>query len=125
MSMETPVEGWFANLANTANPYQKKEDDRGLEILAVLRILNQIDSRIDQNFIEISGNGKVSIKIDNNKREISQLSSGFSAILRIVQAIVSGYGNFSNEVNIESVRGVVLIDEIESHLHLGWQHVTH
>jgi predicted ATP-binding protein involved in virulence len=121
MSMITSVESWFANLANTANPYQRKEDNRGHEIKTVLRILNLIDSRIDSEFIEISGSGKVSIKVEKINREVSHLSSGFSSILRIVQSIVSGYGNFSNEVNIEKVRGVVLIDEIESHLHLSWQ----
>ena len=121
LNMDTPIENWFTTLANSANPYQKKEDNRGFEMKTVLSVLNRIDSRIDDEFIEITGGGKVNIMIDQVKRDITRLSSGFSAILKMTQAIVSGYGNFSNDLNLERVKGYVLIDEIDSHLHPGWQ----
>ena len=52
---------------------------------------------------------------------LAELSSGFTSLVKLVQAIVSGYAAFTNEVQLRHVRGVVLIDEIESHLHAQWQ----
>lgn len=121
INMDSSIEQWFVTLAQSSNPYQKKEDNRGFEIESVIKILHEIDNRIDPEFLEISGGGRVSLKIEGQKRELSQLSSGFSSIVKIIQAIVSGYGYFTNETNIQKVKGIVLIDEIESHLHLTWQ----
>lgn len=39
----------------------------------------------------------------------------------MIQSIVSGYGYFTNETHLQNVKGIVFIDEIESHLHLSWQ----
>lgn len=121
MNMENSIEEWFVTLARSSNPYQKKEDNREIEIKTVIRLLHEIDSRIDPGFLEISGDARVSLKIEGQKRELSQLSSGFTSILKLVQAIVSGYGYFTNEVQLQHIKGIVLIDEIESHLHLTWQ----
>ncbi len=119
--MGTSIEEWFVTLARSSNPYQKKEDNRDVEIKTVIRLLSEIDNRIDSEFMEISGDDRVSLKIENQKRELSQLSSGFASILKLIQAIVSGYGYFTNETNLQHVKGIVFIDEIESHLHLTWQ----
>lgn len=121
LNMDTDIEGWFVTLAQSANPYQKQEDNREVEIKTVLKLLHEIDGKIDPQFLEIAGDGRVSLKIDGQKRELSHLSTGFASILKMLQAIVSGYGYFTNEVQLQNVRGIVLIDEIESHLHLSWQ----
>lgn len=121
IGMDAGIEEWFVTLAQSSNPYQKKEDNRGFEIDTVVKILHQIDGRIDPNFLEISGNNRVSLRIEGQKRALSELSSGFASIVKLIQAIVSGYGYFTNEANIQHVKGTVLIDEIESHLHLSWQ----
>jgi len=121
LNMDVGLDQWFVKLAQSSNPYQKKEDNREVELKAVLEILHKIDSRIDANFLEIPGDNRVSLKIEGQKRQLSQLSSGFASLLKIVQSIVSGYGYFTNETQLQNVKGIVLIDEIESHLHLGWQ----
>lgn len=121
LNMATSIEEWFVTLARSSNPYQKKEDNRDVEIKTVIRLLSEIDNRIDPEFMEIGGDDRVSLKIENQKRELSQLSSGFASILKLIQAIVSGYGYFTNETNLQNVKGIVFIDEIESHLHLTWQ----
>ena len=121
LNMGTSIEEWFITLARSSNPYQKKEDNRDVEIKTVIRLLSEIDNRIDPEFMEISGDDRVSLKIENQKRELSQLSSGFASILKLIQAIISGYGYFTNETNLQHVKGIVFIDEIESHLHLTWQ----
>ncbi|PID62764.1 MAG: cytochrome C nitrite reductase [Gammaproteobacteria bacterium] len=112
---------WIVQRAQSANKYQSKEDNREVEITTLLTLLNKIDERIDAEFLEIAGNGRVFIQVEGQKRELSELSSGFTAILKILQAIIAGYSYFTNEVHIQQVRGMVLIDEIESHLHNEWQ----
>lgn len=121
LNMDTNLEEWIIQRAQSANPYQSKEDNRKIEIDTLLSLLNKIDNRIDPEFLEISGSNRVFIKIENQKRELSDLSSGFTSLLKIIQSIVAGYSYFTNEQQIANVRGVVLIDEIESHLHNEWQ----
>ena len=121
LNMDTGIEEWFVTLAQSANPYQKQEDNRDIEIRVVLELLNKLDQRIDPKYLQISGDGRVMLKIDGQPRELSQLSTGFASILKILQAIISGYGYFTNETRLQQVKGIVLIDEIESHLHLSWQ----
>ncbi len=121
LNMDTGIEEWFVTLAQSANPYQKQEDNRDIEIRVVLELLNKIDSRIAPKYMQISGDGRVNLKIDGQPRELSHLSTGFASILKMLQAIVSGYGYFTNETRLQQVKGIVLIDEIESHLHLSWQ----
>ncbi|WP_373823994.1 AAA family ATPase [Neisseria dentiae] len=121
LNMDTNIEEWVIQRAQSANPYQVKEDNRKVEIDTLLDLLNRIDKRIDKDFLEISGSNRVFIKVEDKKTELSDLSSGFTSILKIIQSIIAGYSYFTNEVQIANVRGVVLIDEIESHLHNEWQ----
>lgn len=123
LNMDTPIEEWFIQRAISANDYQSKEDNREVELLTVLRVLNKIDTRISaekKNF-KIIGGKTVSFILDGEERRLNELSSGFASLIKIVQAIVAGYSFFTNADEIENVAGYVLIDEIESHLHIEWQ----
>ncbi len=115
------IHEWIVQRAQSANPYQAKEDNREVEITILLSLLNKFDNKIDFKFLEISGNNRVFIKVADKKTELSELSSGFASILKIMQSIIAGYSYFTNETNIAHVKGVVFIDEIESHLHTKWQ----
>lgn len=121
LNMGSNLDAWFVKVAQSATPFQKAEDNRAIELYTVLDLMRKIDSRIDPKFLEISGDGRVSLQVDGQKRELAQLSTGYASILKMLQAIVSGYGYFTNEQQLQQVRGIVLIDEIESHLHLSWQ----
>ncbi|RRD90328.1 AAA family ATPase [Conchiformibius steedae] len=121
LNMDIPMEEWFIQRAQSANPYQSAADNREIEIKTLLKLLNQVDKRIDANFLEISGDNRVFLKIQEQKRALNQLSSGFVSILKILQSIIAGYGCFTNEYQLDKVKGMVLIDEIESHLHNEWQ----
>ncbi|MGG7448484.1 AAA family ATPase [Kosakonia oryzendophytica] len=121
MNMSSSIQEWFVSIARSSNRWQKREDNREVEISTVIRLLHEIDERIDPEFLEVGGDDRVCLKIDGQVREISQLSSGFTSILKLIQAIISGYSYFTNESNIQKIKGIVLIDEIESHLHLSWQ----
>ena len=121
LGMADDVRGWFVSRAQSVNPYQKDADNRKVEIDTALQILNAIDGRIDPNELQVDGSGRVELRIDGEYRELQQLSSGFASLIKLTQAIVSGYACFTNESNLRHVAGVVLIDEIESHLHAEWQ----
>lgn len=120
-SLDIDIKEWIIQRAQSANKFQKKEDNRETEITTLLKLLHEIDSQYDADFLEISGDENVFIKINNKKTELSELSSGFASILKIMQSIIAGYSYFTNETNIAHVKGVVFIDEIESHLHTKWQ----
>ncbi len=121
LNMDTDIEKWIIQRARSANPYQAIEDNREIEIKTLFDLLSKIDKRIDASFLEISGNNRVFIKVADKKTELFELSSGFASILKIMQSIIAGYSYFTNETNIANVKGVVFIDEIESHLHTKWQ----
>lgn len=121
MSMMADVHLWFVTRAYSANPYQKTIDNRKVEIDTVLELLHELDARIDAAFLEIDGARQVFIKVSGVVTRLDHLSSGFKSLLKMLQAIVSGFANFTNAVDLRRVRGIVLIDEIESHLHVTWQ----
>jgi Fe-S cluster assembly ATPase SufC len=121
LGMHAGVEQWFVTLAQSASPYQKQTDNRKVEIETLLQLLHQVDERFDPSFMEVAGNNRVSLKVSGQVTELQHLSSGFASLLKMLQAIISGYANFTNEVQLAHVKGIVLIDEIESHLHVEWQ----
>lgn len=115
------INEWIIQRAQSASPYQTAEDNRAVEIDTLIRLLHQIDIQINPAYLEVGGDNSVYLKINDEKRELSELSSGYTSILKILQAIISGFGNFTNAEELEQVAGYVLIDEIESHLHNAWQ----
>lgn len=119
LGMSEDVNLWFA-LRKVSEVFSKN-DNRRFEIDNVLIALNKIDKRFDSKFIDMDGKFNILLKIDNKETKLSNLSSGFTSVLKIIQSIISGYANFTNETNLTHVKGVVFIDEIESHLHLEWQ----
>ena len=121
LNSQSNIEEWLIQRAQSANPFQAKEDNREIEIQTLLKLLHKMDKRVDADFMQIDGSGRVFIQIKQQKLALSELSSGFTSILKIFQAIIAGYGYFTNEAQLEQVRGFVLIDEIESHLHNEWQ----
>lgn len=123
LNMDMPIEEWIIQRANSSTSYQDEEDNRELELISLLKILNKIDERIssDKSTLKISGDNQVSILVDGKKTKLSELSSGFASLIKIIQSIIAGYSFFTNSRQLENVEGYVLIDEIESHLHLEWQ----
>jgi predicted ATP-binding protein involved in virulence len=112
---------WFVTRAQSVNRYQKSNDSRQVDIDAVMQALHEVDKRIDPTGLQIDGDERVFLKIEGQDRELSELSSGFLALVKLIQSIVAGYSAWTNEVNLRHVPGVVFIDEIESHLHAQWQ----
>ncbi|WP_208907864.1 AAA family ATPase [Paracidovorax avenae] len=119
--MSTDVAAWFVARAQSVNPYQKNSDNLRIEIDTVLELLHAVDERIDAKRLEIDGAGQVFLFVEQRQRALDELSSGFASLVKLIQAIVSAYANWSGAKNLRDLSGVVLIDEIESHLHARWQ----
>ncbi len=120
LGMNEDIHHWFVERAQSVNPYQKREDNRKVDIDTVLNALNQLDSRIDKT-LNVDGDNNVYLSIEGKEFELTDLSSGFISIVKIIQSIISAYAAFTNTHDLLNVYGVVLIDEIESHLHVDWQ----
>lgn len=120
LGMSESLNEWFVLRAQSVNPYQREEDNRKIEIDTVLNALNILDNRIEKT-LKIDGDGNVFLTVEGQERELSELSSGFISVVKIIQSIISAYSAFTNATDLLNVKGVVLIDEIESHLHIEWQ----
>lgn len=120
LGMSENIHQWFIERAQSVNPYQKSEDNRQVDIDTVLSALNTLDERIGKT-LNVDGDDNVYLTIEGKESELNELSSGFISVVKIIQAIVSAYSAFTNEQDLLNVKGVVLIDEIESHLHVEWQ----
>jgi predicted ATPase len=121
LGMAGDTRSWFVRRAQSDNPYQKDKDVRSVEIDTVVSVLHAIEPGIGPESLRIDGNGDVFLNVGEEKHEFGELSSGFSALVKMVQAIVAGYAAFTNEKQLQNVRGIVFIDEIDAHLHVEWQ----
>ncbi|MCL1498826.1 AAA family ATPase [Xanthomonas nasturtii] len=119
--MTEDVRAWFVARAQSVNPYQKNSDNLQSQIDAVLGLLNYIDNRISSSGLAVDAAEEVFLEVEGSLRELGELSSGFISLLKMIQSIISGYACFSNDDNLSRLPGIVLIDEIESHLHVSWQ----
>ncbi len=111
---------WFVARAQASNSFQKESIKSKNEIHTVLDALNKIDSRIEKT-MQIDGSGNVYLTTSGEERKLTELSSGFISIVKIIQTIISSFALFYDDEDLLNIKGVVLIDEIESHLHLEWQ----
>ena len=120
LGMNQDIHHWFIERAQSVNPYQKSDDNRQVDIDTVLSALSTLDDRIGKT-LNVDGDDNVYLTIEGQETELNELSSGFISVVKIIQAIVSAYSAFTNTQELLGVKGVVLIDEIESHLHVEWQ----
>ncbi|MEA9608020.1 AAA family ATPase [Xanthomonas campestris pv. plantaginis] len=119
--MDADIRVWFIQRAQSVNPFQVEKDNLRNEIESVLKLLHRIDQRVDAERLQIDGSQRVYLSVEGRMIELGELSSGFASVVKLFQAIISGYAGFSNSKDLQNQPGVVLIDEIESHLHVGWQ----
>lgn len=120
-SMATDVRAWFVQRAQSVNPYQVEKDNLQNEIDTVLELLHEIDPRVAAGKLQVDGAQRVFLSVSGDWVELGELSSGFASVVKIFQAIVAAYSNFTNAPDVRRLPGVVLIDEVESHLHISWQ----
>src|SRR6185369_13688638 len=74
---------------------------------------------INEKTLPRMNEGQVEIKMRDGWRPISDLSAGYRSMLALVIDIV--IGTLGKRRKVEEAVGIVLLDEIESHLHPRWK----
>jgi hypothetical protein len=112
------------------NPAFAGTDDRSFEVEAVLRLMEELDRTEFAGVSTRSPDGflrAVSFRDGRlwfGRTPLDKLPSGFVSIIKLFQEILGGYAGwtaFTNEKDLANLDGIVLIDEIEAHLHPMWQ----
>ena len=81
------VKKWILEMAYASNPFQKERSKKENTIKSMFKLLSLIDDNYDPDFIEIDDHENIYIKINGKTREFSELSTGYSSLLKIVQII--------------------------------------
>ena len=110
-----PIE-WLRDIYNETNDNQKVEISLEKAISIIKKLLNKD--------IEISVNAKsVTFKERGHIVSFEQLSAGYRSVIILICDLLDRLSkNQSHIEDISQFRGVVLIDEIELHLHPKWKY---
>ncbi|QQZ29214.1 ATP-binding protein [Thiothrix subterranea] len=112
---------WIKESVALSSIFQRTKNNRQHYLMTILHCLHEIDPQYDSNFLEMDEKENIFIRVNSKEKELSELSTGFVSIFKILTEMISAYGNISQEKELQKTKGIVLIDEIESHLHLEWQ----
>lgn len=117
-----PVSGLrslFDPLATLNHPERWLEKLDRSEFAAVSRATREILALRPDDNIERDDDGRVFVKAHGRDTPLDRLSEGyrtlFTMAIDVMREMISHWGN------LEEARGVVLIDEIETHLHPRWK----
>ena len=120
------VANWFVSRVIVNPNFVVAKQNKMNEVETVLRLIEKLEPSLEL-LIE-NKDGSVTLDMSYNEGELlinniplNRLSTGFVSIIKIFQEIVAGYGGWSNIDDLNSVDGIVFIDEIEPHLHISWQ----
>ena len=110
----SPTE-WLIELYNAQNA----NEELVISLQDAIRLLQKMLNRD----IEIEVNYK-SVKFLEKGSEVSfeQLSSGYKSVITIICDLIYRLSQIQQVSNISEFKAVVLIDEVELHLHLKWQY---
>ncbi|MGJ7492886.1 AAA family ATPase [Variovorax sp. ZT4R33] len=109
----------FDSLAPIPDPTQWLREANDDEFKAVARALNEVLALKADDHISRDDEGNVQVKAHGRTTPIERMSDGyrslFSMAVDVMRRMVERWGN------LEEARGVVLIDEVETHLHPRWK----
>ena len=123
------VADWFTSRIVLNPKFVSKYEARTAEVITVLKLIQSLEPAVKNLLVEQDGETRVNLLFQEGKLlfdniPLDKLSTGFVAIIKIFQEIVAGYGGWTGlieETDIQHVKGVVFIDELEAHLHPRWQ----
>jgi len=98
---------------------EQKENDNVITVIEAKKLLNHLlNSEIE---IDISPNG-VTFKEKDAPVSFKQLSAGYKGVITIICDLIARLSEKQQVENISDFQGVVLIDEVELHLHPKWKY---
>jgi hypothetical protein len=120
------VANWFVSRLIVNPNFVVSDQNKTNEVITVLKLIERLEPSLKLVVQKKDGSNSLSMlyhegQLYINNIPLDKLSTGFVSIIKIFQEIVAGYGGWSNTSDLSAVDGVVFIDEIEPHLHIGWQ----
>lgn len=114
---------WFKNEEETELRMQRTNKEyKSIKLNAVRNAITSVLSGYDNLRIEVQPSRMVMDDINGNELNVMQLSGGYKAVFSLVCDIASrlalAYPTRNNSLNGEAL---ILIDEIDLHLHPKWQ----
>jgi predicted ATP-binding protein involved in virulence len=98
---------------------EQKENSNVITVVEAKELLNHLlNSDIE---IDISPNG-VTFKEKGSEVSFDQLSAGYKGVITIICDLIARLSEKQQVESIADFKGVVLIDEVELHLHPKWQY---
>jgi hypothetical protein len=112
------------------NPAFARSDDRSFEVETMLRLMEELEPKLFAGISAKTADGSLpAIHFSDGRlwlrdTPLDKLPSGFISIMKLFQEILGGFAGwtaFQDVKDLGAVDGIVLIDEIEAHLHPTWQ----
>jgi predicted ATPase len=133
VALTEPIK-WIIRLFNESNDptlTDKEKQKRLRQLENLKKLINSEDFLPNNTKLEIINSKEVQFKDGNSIIDVNQLSDGYRSILsltfELIRQLVRVYGSDKVFKSIEKgemfidLPGVVLIDEIDAHLHPTWQ----
>ncbi len=106
---------WLIELYNAQNAQEKTIISLNEAIQLLKELLNRdIDINVSYN--------SVTFKEKGAKVSFAQLSAGYRGVITIISDLISRLSKKQQVDTVANFKGVVLIDEVELHLHPKWQY---
>jgi hypothetical protein len=112
------------------NPAFARTDDRSFEVETMLKLMEDLDPVLFAGLSRKAPDGSLAAihysdgRLWLGQTPLDKLPSGFVAVMKLFQEILGGFAGwtaFEDVQDLGAVNGVVLIDEIDAHLHPTWQ----
>jgi hypothetical protein len=102
-------------------------DDRSFEVEKMMQLMEELDPETFHGIATRAPDGALGgIQYTDGKLRFGgtpfeRLPSGWISTMKLFQEILAGYGGWTGEKDLGAVDGIVLIDEIDAHVHPTWQ----
>jgi hypothetical protein len=120
------IADWFVSRLIINPNFVISNQNKRNEVITVFKLIEKLEPSLTLIIPNPNGINGMSMLYHEgqllfNDIPLDKLSTGFVSIVKIFQEIIAGYGGWSDIDDLSEVDGIVFIDEIEAHLHIGWQ----